>query len=70
MKGETQVNKHNRKTSGTVLGVLLGAIGLAWLANKKPAAEAESKPAPEKKSKAKEKPAPMKVVQGGKAAAS
>lgn len=60
------MKKMQRKTSGTVLGVLLGAIGLTWLANKKPASESaapETKPEPKTRAKRK----PLKVVDGGKA---
>jgi hypothetical protein len=61
------MNKMKRKTSGTVLGVLLGAIGLTYLANKKPRSEVEASP----ETKAEPKPSKrkkLKVVEGGKAA--
>lgn len=62
------MNKIKRKASGTVLGILLGTMGLAWLMKKEPAAEAESKPKPEPRTRKKpaDKPEPLKAVQGGK----
>jgi hypothetical protein len=63
------VNKVKRKASGTVLGILLGTMGLAWLMKKEPAAEETAKPKPEPRSKKKQpaaEAAPLKAVQGGK----
>lgn len=62
------MKKMQRKTSGTVLGVLLGAIGLTWLANKKPASETAAAPETKPEPKTSKKRKPLKVVEGGKAA--